>query len=70
MTSKWLGVWLAVLAAAQFVAGSANLADMIPDTAAAWFVLSVGALQVATAVYTGKHAAMPADFTPKKGSWS
>lgn len=61
MTSKYLGVFLAVLAGCQFVASSASLGDLIPERAAAWFVLIVGAMQVATAVYTGKAATMPAD---------
>lgn len=61
MTSKYLGVWLALLAGCQFAASSASLAELIPAKAAAWFVLTVGAAQVATAVYTGKAATLPAD---------
>lgn len=66
MTSRRLGIWLAVLAAAQFAASSASLTDLIPAKAAAWFVLIVGMAQVGTAVYTGKAASMPADRRPRE----
>ena len=62
MTSRALAVWLALLAGAQFVAGAGNLTDLVPPAAAAWLQLIVGALGVATAVYTGKATATAADF--------
>lgn len=62
MTSKVLGVWLALLAAVQVIAGAGNLTDLMSPTAAGWLVLIIAALQAGTAVYTGKVAATPADF--------
>lgn len=48
----------AVLAALQFIAGASTLADLLPAVAVAWFVLIVGAVQVAVAVY--QRGAVPA----------
>ena len=68
MTSRMLGVWTAVLAGLQVIAAAGNLADLLPPPAAAWFVLVVGAVQVATATSTGSVAALPADI--KVGRYS
>lgn len=66
MTSKTLAIWLAAMAALQFVAGASNLVDLMGPTLAAWFQLTVGALQVASAVYVGKKALTPADEEYRK----
>lgn len=62
MTSRALAIWLAAMAALQFVAGASNLIDLMGPTLAGWFQLLVGALQVASAVYVGKIAFTPADI--------
>lgn len=56
--SKAALIVTAVLAALQFIAGASTLAELLPAVAAAWFVLIVGALQVAYAVY--QRGAVPA----------
>jgi hypothetical protein len=61
MTSKTLGVLLAVLAALQFLGAASDLTDLTSPEGAAWLQLTIGAAQAFVAVYTAKVALTPAD---------
>lgn len=62
MTTNALKVWQSILASLMFIAGAANLADVMPDQAAAWFVLLVGAASAGTGYYTAQVGTTPADL--------
>jgi hypothetical protein len=66
MTSKFLAIWLGVMAALQFVASAGNLSDLLPEPGATWFQLLVGALQAFSAVVVGKSAVTAADGYMRK----
>jgi hypothetical protein len=61
MTGKRIGVWLAILAGLQAIAGATALGTLLPAPAAQWVQLIVGAFGAATAVYIGRAASLPAD---------
>lgn len=61
MTSKQLGVVLAVMAMLQFLAASTDLADLTSPKVAVWLQLIVGAVQAGMAIYAGRAALMPSD---------
>lgn len=64
MTSRRLGLVLALLAGAQTIAAAGDLAALLPPTVARWVQLVVGAAGVSMAAWTGRTVATPADITP------
>lgn len=61
MTSKNLGIVLALMAVLQFLAASTDLANLTSPNVAVWLQLIVGALQAFMAVYVGRVAMTTAD---------
>lgn len=61
MTSKNMGIILAVMAALQFLAASTDLANLTSPETTVWLQLIVGALQAFMAVYVGRVAMTTAD---------
>ena len=66
MTSKFLAIWLGVMAGLQFISSAGNLTDLMPEPWAAWFQLIVGGLQAFSAVVVGRSAVTAADGWMKK----
>jgi hypothetical protein len=61
VTSNLIKLIQSIMVALLFVAGAANLGDLMPDVVAAWFVLVVGALSAALGYYNAHAGTMPAD---------
>lgn len=57
--SRWTRMVLAGTAGLQMVAGSSDLAELLPPVAARWVQIVVGGIVAAVVVYTGRYPAVP-----------
>lgn len=62
MKSSTLLLIQCVMVALTVVAGSSDLAELMPEAGAKWLALGVAAVAAGLGAYTAKVGTMPADF--------